>query len=180
MKKIISVVLCLVFAVAVAGCGNSGILKDAPELIVKTSDQTVIAMLGSRSWEYRVSGGAWRGLEADSFHPLDERSRDILPVLRYNTSSTIDEMKPNEAILLFAVVPDSVIVHCWDEEYWGNSENDGKAESVPCDGPDYRIELKDSGFIYEVIAEWSSSSDYHGVARYSFYAVPAGAGSEHQ
>ena len=185
MKKTLALVLCLVLAFAMAGCGKDSVpkggkLMDAPELIVKTSNQTVTAMLGTRSWMYHVNGDAWRGLEADSFHPLDESGRDIIPVLRYDTSSTTDHMKPKEAILLFGVAPDSVTVRCWDEEYWGYPENDGKAESLPCDGPDFRIELKDSGAIYEVIAEWNSSSDYHGVARYSFYAAPASVESGHQ
>ena len=151
------------------------VLTEAPELTVKTADQTITAMQGTTSWMYHVEGDTWSGLETDSMHPLDNNSREIIPVLRYNALSTISHMKPNDAILLFDYVPDSVSVRCWDEKYWGNPEgNDNKAELLPYEGPNFCIELKDRGYIYEVIAEWNSNSEYNGTARYSFYAAPNG------
>ncbi len=156
---------------------DNNILTDAPELTVETADRIITAMQGTTSWMYHVEGDTWSGLETDSMHPLDSNSREIIPVLHYNTLSTIDHMKPNDANLLFDPAPDSVTVRCWDEKYWGNpEENDNKAELLPYVGYNFCIELKDSGYIYEVIAEWNSNPEYNGTARYSFYAAPDGTG----
>ena len=156
---------------------DNNILTDAPELTVETADQNITAMQGTTSWMYHVEGDTWSGLETDSMHPLDNNSREIIPVLRYNTLSTNKRMKPNDANLLFDPVPDSVTVRCWDEKYWGNpEENDNKAELLPYKGYNFCIELKDGGYIYEVIAEWNSNPKYNGTARYSFYAAPDATG----
>ena len=170
----------LVFLLSITGCRkdtpadtDSSILTTAPELTVKTSDQTIAATQGTTSWRYHVEGDTWSGFEADSVHPLDGSIREIIPKLYYDALSTISHMKPNDADLIFDPAPDSVTVRCWDEIYWGKPEDDDKAESVPCEGPDFHIELKDSGYIYEVIANWNCTPEYNGTAGYFFYAAPA-------
>ena len=80
--------------------------------------------------------------------------------LKFETSETT-------AILRFTENPDAILsIHCWSEDHW--TDTDAGSESVAVDG--YEIELKPGGYIYEVVAEWSTEKNgYGGIAYYSFY-----------
>jgi hypothetical protein len=151
---------------------DNSILKEPPALTVCTWDQSLEAMRGVTSWMYSTGGDNWAGLQSDSMHPLDEAAKKRMLRLSY-TLSMLDRMQSTDAILCFSAAPDKVTVRCWDEKYWGDTGNDDKAESIPVTGEDMYITLKESGYIYEVIAEWNSNPLYYGTAYYSFYAAPA-------
>lgn len=151
---------------------ENGILKEPPALAVRTWDQSLEAMQGVTSWMYSTGGGSWTGFNSDSMHPLDETAKKTMPRLNY-TRSMLDSMRSTDAALCFSTAPDIITVRCWDEAYWGEPGNDDKSESVHVTGEDMYITLKESGYVYEVIAEWDSNPLYHGKAYYSFYAAPA-------
>ena len=134
--------------------------------IVSTLDSSIEALRGTTSWFYDNGDGTQTGIESDSMHPLDINSKEHMPTLLI-TPTLNSSKNPLEAVLQFDVNPDEVSVHCWSDEHWGNTY----AESEDILLNDFSIELKDSGYIYEVIAHWSSSEKYGGKAYYSFYAT---------
>ncbi len=144
------------------------ILIEPPTLTISTLDSSIEALRGTTSWLYDNGDGTQSGIESDSMHPLDSNSKEYMPTLLI-TPTPNSSKNPLEAVLQFDVNPDEVSVHCWSDEHWGNTS----AESEDILVNDFAIELKDSGYIYEVIAHWSSSEKYGGTAYYSFYAVPS-------
>lgn len=72
-----------------------------------------------------------------------------------------------KAQLVFPCQPDEITVHCWSDDNWGNMEAEPEGVSTA----DFRIELKQGGYIYEVMASWNSVEAFGGTAYYSFYAV---------
>ena len=106
----------------------------------------------------------WSGMECDSRLPL--QAQKYLPRFSLPPSS----QNPVEAVLQFGTIPDEVRVRCWSAAYWDIIT----AESEDLSVTDNTIELKDGGYIYEIIANWNNSLWYGGTASYSFYAAPAG------
>lgn len=172
MKRYIMLFLSLICIVTVAGCnnvpaiGNQPILTEPPTLTISTSDSSMEALRGTTSWFYDNGDGTRTGIESDSMHPLDSNSKKYMPTLLITPTSSSSK-NPLEAVLKFDVTPDEVSVHCWSDEHWGNTS--AKSEEILVN--DFAIELKDGGYIYEVIAHWNSSEKYGGTAYYSFYAT---------
>ena len=141
-------------------------LTRPPALTVWIGEDSAEALLGTYSWDYDAGGGTWAGVESDSAHPLDAEAwmphLQVLP----ETSSADD---PPAAVLEFEVEPDEVQVCCWSDAHWGNTA--AESETAPLHGNS--VMLKDSGYIYEVIAAWNSGDHYHGTAHYSFYVTLA-------
>lgn len=172
MKRYIALFFSLICIITVAGCsnataiGNQPILTEPPKLTISTLDNSIEALRGTTSWLYDNGDGTQTGIESDSMHPLDSNSKKYMPTLLITPTPDFSK-KPLEAVLQFDVSPDEVSVHCWSDKHWGNTS----AESEDILVNDFAIELKDSAYIYEVIARWSSSEKYGGTAYYSFYAT---------
>lgn len=136
---------------------NANIILEEPPQLTVISDETALeALRGTYSWQKRNHDGTSTAIEADSAHPLD--CEDLL--LKFETAETT-------AILTFTENPDAILsIQCWSEDHW--ADTNASSESVAIDG--YEIELKPGGYIYEVVAEWSTEkSGYGGIVHYSFY-----------
>ena len=155
-----------------AETSDAEVLNAPPALTVMLGGDSVEALRGTSSWMYRNGDGTATGVESDSMHPLEARE--------YMEPLLIDSSNALTARLDWSVNPDAVTVCCWDEKSWGKTN--AKGESVPVDvleidlvgggwSTDYLLELKSGNYIYEVVAEWKSSSDFGGLARYSFYTL---------
>lgn len=186
MKRFIALFLSLICIVMVVGCNNVPdtsnqlentskielasssipILTEPPTLIISTLGSSIEALRGTTSWFYDNGDGTQTGIESDSMHPLDSNSKEYMPTLLM-TPTSYSSKNPLEAVLQFDVTPDEVSVHCWSDEHWGNTFAGSEDISIN----DFAIELKDGGYIYEVIAHWNSSEKYGGTAYYSFYAT---------
>ena len=205
MKKIGYLICILTFVVCLAGCNKAHpsannipsditpsaqdnkptasaqnsdniILKAPPILTVLYNDISINALNGTSYWEYKNEDGTSVGICSDSMHPLN--AKEHMPSFSL-AQAQLSEQNPNIAYLQFNVIPDEVIVHCWSEEYWGQS--DAEREEIPVKilmidsnteiAPIITIELKDGNYIYEVCGKWDSSDKYNGTALYSFYTV---------
>lgn len=141
---------------------NAIVILEEPPQLTHLCDHTAFgALLGTYSWQKRISDGTSTAIEADGAHPLDCKDR----LLKFDTTETT-------VTLDFKEKPDAILsVQCWSEDHWGNPDAD--SEGVVMDG--YEMELKPGGYIYEIIAEWSTEeSGYGGRAHYSFYVEALG------
>lgn len=149
MKRFVCMLLTVLCIVVLTGCSGFG-MKSPPKLVVKCSDGSVSAILGTYSWQYMNTG-----VTADAIHPLDNNNYKIL------------ETTDTAAVLEFEKDPDSILnVICWSDTYLSSSD----AESEKVDFQDNTIQLKPGGYIYQVAAEW----DTNGTAYYSFYIKSEG------
>ncbi|HIT94557.1 MAG TPA: hypothetical protein IAC43_05185 [Candidatus Faecivivens stercoripullorum] len=149
MKRFVCMLLTVLCIVGLTGCSRFG-MKSPPKLVVKCSDGSVSAILGTYSWQYMNTG-----VTADAIHPLDNNNYKIL------------ETTDTAAVLEFAKDPDSILnVICWSDTFLSSSD----AESEKVDFQDNTIQLKPGGYIYQVAAEW----DTNGTAYYSFYIKTEG------
>ena len=149
MKRFVCMLLTVLCIVGLTGCLGFG-MKSPPKLVVKCSDGSVSAILGTYSWQYMNTG-----VTADAIHPLDCNSYKIL------------ETTDTAAVLEFEKDPDSILnVICWSDTFLSSSD----AESEKVDFQDNTIQLKPGGYIYQVAAEW----DTNGTAYYSFYIKTEG------
>lgn len=133
------------------------ILEDPPCLTVINGEIAHDALLGTYSWCKRNSDGTSTETNADSPHPLD---CEELLLKKFETRETT-------ATLNFAEKPDSILnIRCWNEEHWNNPNASSEKAAIN----KYEIELKQGGYIYEVVAEWNTEkSGYGGIAHYYFY-----------
>ena len=70
--------------------------------------------------------------------------------------------------LHFDVEPQDFTIRCWSDAYWG--QMDAKEEKVTVNGN--KLELKEGGYIYEVVATWTGENlAAEGTAYYSFYVI---------
>ena len=175
MKRLISLLLCAVMALALAGCGAKSAPTEPPELTVTNAQgASITAHSGSYDWDYTLKSGERTGVIADGAHPLDENCRDMTPILEMPIAVS--------ASFLYTVTlsfgdcaPDSVILRCWSEQCWGDTQ--AKAEKLSVQRQDdgtYTAELIPSTGIFQVDAQWDSE-DYCGRAFYSFCTKEAGA-----
>lgn len=132
------------------------ILEDPPCLTVISDEIAHDALLGTYSWLKRNSDGTSTATEADSPHPLD--CEELL--FKFETREAT-------ATLNFTENPDSILnIQCWNEEHWNNPNANSEKVAIN----KYEIELKQGGYIYEVVAEWNTEkSGYGGIAHYYFY-----------
>ena len=179
MKRLTSFLLCAVMALALAGCGAKSAPTEPPELTVTNAQGTSItAHSGSYDWDYTLKSGERTGVIADGAHPLDEICRDMTPILEMPIAVS--------ASFLYTVTlsfgdcaPDSIILRCWNEQCWGDTQ--AKAEKLSVQRQDdgtYTAELLPSVGIFQVDAQWDTE-DYCGRAFYSFCTKAAGSEALH-
>lgn len=132
--------------------------KEPPAL--KVLDSTCIAIeanKGTYTWTYDNGDGTQSGVCADSVHPLEWQDF-LVPMI--TADDTVE--------LNFAVEPQEFTVHCWSDTYWGLV--DAKEESVTINGN--TMELKEGGYIYEVVATWTGENlAAEGTVYYGFYVI---------
>ena len=174
MKRIISVLLAVILVFTLTACqvaeessptnppGSNGAAKptskEPPAL--KILDSTCIGLeanKGTYSWTYDNGDGTQSGICADSSHPL-EWQEFLVPM------TTAD----NTVELYFDAPPQEFTVRCWSDAYWG--QVDAKEEKVSIEGN--TLELKEGGYIYEVIATWTGENlAAEGTVYYGFYVI---------
>ena len=179
MKRLTSLLLCAVMALALAGCGAKSAPTEPPELTVTNAQgASITAHSGSYDWDYTLKSGERMGVIADGAHPLDEICRDMTPILEMPIAVS--------ASFLYTVTlsfgdcaPDSVVLRYWNEQCWGNTQ--AKAEKLSVQRQDdgtYTAELLPSVGIFQVDAQWDTE-DYCGRAFYSFCTKAAGSEALH-
>ena len=169
MKRLISLLLCAVMALALAGCGaKKSIPAEPPELTVANAQgASITAMGGSYDWDYDLGNGQRSGAIACGAHPLDEICRDMTPILEMPVA--VSASFHYTVTLDFGdCAPDSVILRCWSEQCWGDTE--AKPEKLFAERQDngaYTVELIPSIGVFAVDASWDAE-DYKGTATYTF------------
>ena len=168
MKRLISLLLCAVMALALAGCGAKSAPVEPPELTVANAQgASITAMGGSYDWDYDLGNGQRSGAIACGAHPLDEICRDMTPILEMPVA--VSASFHYTVTLDFGdCAPDSVILRCWSEQCWGDTE--AKPEKLFAERQDngaYTVELIPSIGVFAVDASWDAE-DYKGTATYTF------------
>lgn len=182
MEKLLAITLAVILIFSMTACQRSGQIScpadDEPDPInvpgsngaskptskeppaLKILDSTCLAIeanIGTYSWTYDNGDGTQTGICADSSHPL-EWQEFLIPL------STSDL----EVEFYFDVEPQDFTIRCWSDAYWG--QMDAKEEKVTVNGN--KLELKEGGYIYEVVATWTGENlAAEGTAYYSFYVI---------
>ena len=142
--------------------GSNGASKptstEPPELkILDSTCLGIVANKGTYSWMSDNGDGTWKGVEADSSHPL-EWQEFLVPMT--TSDDTVE--------LFFDVQPQEVSIRCWSDANWGKVN--AKEENANLSGN--KLELKDGGYIYEVVAKWTGENlAAEGTVHYGFYIV---------
>ena len=131
---------------------------EPPELkILDSTCLGIVANKGTYSWMYDNGDGTQTGICADSSHPL-EWQEFLIPM------TTSDD----EVEFYFDVEPQEFSIRCWSDAYWG--QMDAKEEEVTVNGN--KLELKEGGYIYEVVATWTGENlAAEGTVYYGFYVI---------
>ena len=174
MKKFLSTLLAAILILFMAACshdakpeqvnppGSNGPSKptstEPPVLVI--DDRSGISMqanTGTYSWIYDNGDGTQIGVCADSAHPLEWQ--------KFMEAMTTTE---DSVEIRFAVSPQDYKVYRWSESYWGDVN--AVSEYVETNGN--VIDLKDGGYIYEVIAKWTGENlAAEGTVHYGFYVI---------
>ncbi len=179
MKRLISLLLCAVMALALAGCGAKPAPTEPPELTVTNAQgASITAHSGSYDWDYDLGNGQRSGAIACGAHPLDEICRDMTPILEMPVA--VSASFHYTVTLDFGdCAPDSVILRCWSEQCWGDTQ--AKAEKLSVQRQDdgaYAVELIPSIGVFAVDASWDAE-DYKGTATYTFCTKAEGSEELH-
>ena len=182
MKKLLAITLAVILIFSMTACQTSGqiscpaedeldpvnapgsngaskpTLKEPPAL--KVLDSTCIAIeanIGTYSWMYDNGDGTQTGVCADSSHPL-EWQEFLVPMI--TTDDTVE--------LYFDVQPQEVSVRCWSDANWGKVNAKDENANLSSN----KLELKDGGYIYEVVAKWTGENlAAEGTVHYGFYVI---------
>lgn len=179
MKRLTSLLFCAVMALALAGCGAKSAPAEPPELTVANAQgASITAMGGSYDWDYDLGNGQRSGAIACGAHPLDEICRDMTPILEMPVA--VSASFHYTVTLDFGdCAPDSVILRCWSEQCWGDTE--AKPEKLFAERQDngaYTVELIPSIGVFAVDASWDAE-DYKGTATYTFCTKAEGSEELH-
>ena len=131
-----------------------------PKLTVSYDGATTHAVMGTTTWTYDLGNGTMQSICGDSSHPLqqlDNITAKALKVTRHGESSLV-------ANLIFDVAPDSITVNAWFLAENGNT----KPFDAEVDGLTIKLNEAKETCVYEVVANWDSSTKYFGTVRYSF------------
>lgn len=140
----------------VAGTQTPVIRKDPPAAKLLHSNGSTPLPAAGYSWMYPNGDGTMAAVIADHAHPLD--CRDILDPI-YVTGDYVK--------LTFEDDPDSVEIQCWPDTAWNS---DAAPEGVSSYGTAF--DLKQGGYIYEIIAKWNESEvEHYGSVSYYAYIV---------
>lgn len=182
MKRILSILLAVILIFSMAACQSSGQIScpadgepekvnaprsngaskltstEPPELkILDSTCLGIVANKGTYSWMSDNGDGTWKGVEADSSHPL-EWQKFLVPMT--TSDDTVE--------LYFDVQPQEMSVRCWSDANWGKVN--AKEENVNLSGN--KLELKDGGYIYEVVAKWTGENlAAEGTVHNGFYVI---------
>ena len=182
MKKLLAVTLAVILIFSMTSCKSSGQIscpaEDEPDPVnapgsngaskptskeppaLKILDSTCMAIeanIGTYSWMYDNGDGTQTGICADSSHPL-EWQKFLIPMT--TSDDTVE--------LYFDVQPQEMSVRCWSDANWGKVN--AKEENVNLSGN--KLELKDGGYIYEVVAKWTGENlAAEGTVHYGFYVI---------
>ena len=182
MKKLLAITLAAILIFSMAACQSTGQIScpadDEPDPVnapgsngaskptsaeppeLKILDSTCLGIVdnkGTYSWMSDNGDGTWKGVEADSSHPL-EWQKFLVPMT--TSDDTVE--------LYFDVQPQEISVRCWSDEYWGKV--DAEEENVTLS--ENTLEIKDGGYIYEVIAKWTGENlAAEGTVHYGFYII---------
>ena len=168
MKRLTSLLLCAVMALALAGCGAKPAPTEPPELTVTNAQgASITAHSGSYDWDYDLGNGQRSGAIACGAHPLDEICRDMTPILEMPVA--VSASFYYTVTLDFGdCAPDSITLRYWNEQCWGDTQATAEKLTVQRqDDGTYTVELIPSVGIFEVDAQWDTE-DYCGRAFYSF------------
>ena len=161
MRKSITLIFTLACVLGLVGCSSAAkesstiVLETPPALTVVSGQTEMDALLGTYSWQWNNADGTTEHIASDSAHPLDRR--DWL--------SPLETTEPTAALNFFEK-PDSIInVQCWSDAH--RSDPAADSEAVAVNGN--TMELKSSGCIYEITAQWDTKDGYGGKAHYSVY-----------
>ena len=174
MKRLISLLFCAVMALALAGCGAKSAPTEPPELTVTNAQgASITAHSGSYDWDYDLGNGQRSGAIACGAHPLDEICRDMTPILEMPVA--VSASFHYTVTLSFGdCAPDSVILRCWNEQCWGDTQATAEKLTVQRqDDGTYTVELIPSIGVFAVDASWDAE-DYKGTATYTFCTKAAG------
>ena len=174
MKRLLSLFLCAVMALALAGCGAKSAPTEPPELTVTNAQgASITAHSGSYDWDYDLGNGQRSGAIACGAHPLDEICRDMTPILEMPVA--VSASFHYTVTLSFGdCAPDSVILRCWNEQCWGDTQATAEKLTVQRqDDGTYTVELIPSIGVFAVDASWDAE-DYKGTATYTFCTKAAG------
>ena len=174
MKKLLAITLAVILIFSMTACQNPGApnqtdppgsngvskptSKEPPALkVLDSSSMAMKANIGTYSWMYDNGDGTQAGICADSSHPLEWQGF-LIPM------TTSDD----EVEFYFDVEPQEFSIRCWSDAYWG--QMDAKEEKVTVNGN--KLELKQGGYIYEVVATWTGENlAAEGTVYYGFYVI---------
>ena len=182
MKKLLAIILSAILIFSMTACQSSGQIScpadDEPEKVnapgsngaskptateppeLKVLDSTclgIVANKGTYSWTYDNGDGTQTGVCADSAHPL-EWQEFMVPMT--TSDDTVE--------LYFDVQPQEISVRCWSDAYWGKV--DAEEENAALNRN--KLELKDGGYIYEIVAKWTGENlAAEGTVHYGFYVI---------
>ena len=178
MKRLVTILIAVILVLSMNACqsahetdigqgqpnspgsnGSSKLTSSVPPEL-KILDSTclgIVANKGTYSWMSDNGDGTWKGVEADSSHPL-EWQEFLVPMT--TSDGTVE--------LCFDVQPQEVSVRCWSDAYWGKVK--ANEENATLSGN--KLELKDGGYIYEVVAKWTEENlAAEGTVHYGFYVI---------
>ena len=182
MKKLLAIILAAILIFSMTACQSSGQIScpadeksekvnapgsngastptstEPPELkILDSTCLGIVANKGTYSWMSDNGDGTWKGVEADSSHPL-EWQKFLVPMT--TSDDTVE--------LYFDVQPQEVSIRCWSDANWGKVN--AKEENANLSGN--KLELKDGGYIYEIVAKWTGENlAAEGTVYYGFYVI---------
>lgn len=172
MKRIVSILLAVILIFSLAACksiqkpvsppGSDGpskpTSKEPPVLIVLDSTGIgVEASKGTYTWTYDNGDGTRAGVCADSSHPLQWQTF-LVPM------TTCDDTVELE----FAVQPQEISIQCWNDGCWGDVNAEGETATLD----ENILQLKEGGYIYEVVATWTGENlAAEGTVYYGFYII---------
>lgn len=145
----------------VTGTQEPVLFREPPDAKLLHGNGSTPLYRAGYSWHYPNGDGTMAAVIADSLHALD--CKDILDPI-YVTGDYVK--------LAFEDDPDSVEIHCWPDTAWNTN---AEPESVNCYGNAF--DLKQGGYVYEIIAKWNERETAHfGSVSYYVYIV---CGEEH-
>jgi hypothetical protein len=152
------IIVFLLLAIILSACGQQEkgvngalshkvIFNKPPELIVSSSstDNEVVAVLGTYSWFYDNEDGTATGIEADS---------DIPPRLVDYQEKPLKTKLDSEVQLKFARTPQKIKVNIWNESQM--------VRGVNVEGSTFKV-VEKGDIVYEIYATWHQGSAHYAV-----------------
>ena len=154
----------------IGGADDSQVtVKNAPNLVMISNGQSLIASMGTTSWMYKQADGTMVAVCGDSSHPLARL--DTMPVLdlplNFTQLNTNIQFHAQDGNTVSLVNLDDLTVRCWPEDQWHSSDPKEEYISTMVNSGNLFLTLKDGNYVYEVTATWDRTN-YEGTATYCF------------